>query len=73
MGFGSASAAFGFANRAILAVGGLFFQPLIGILAKMKGLDAPDAESLSVLIWAQGVALFLLMPPDFESLRRTEV
>ncbi len=30
------SAAFGFANMAILAVGGLFFQPLIGIVAKIE-------------------------------------
>jgi MFS family permease len=53
------SAAFGFANMAILIVGGLFFQPLIGILARIRGLAVPDAGSLSVLIWAQGVALLL--------------
>jgi MFS family permease len=56
------SAAFGFANMAILAVGGLLFQPMIGILARMRGLDVPDAGSLSVLIWAQVVALLLLLP-----------
>jgi hypothetical protein len=56
------SAAFGSANMAILAVGGLFFQPLIGILAKIRGLSVPDANSLSILIWAQGVALLLLIP-----------
>ena len=61
------SAAFGFANMAILAVGGLFFQPLIGILAKMRGLAAPDADSLSVLIWAQGIALLLLLPLSLRS------
>ena len=55
------SAAFGLANMAILAVGGLFFQPLIGILARLRGLDTPDADSLSVLIWAQGVAMLLLI------------
>jgi MFS family permease len=55
------SAAFGFANMAILAVGGLLFQALIGILARMRGLDVPDAGSLSVLIWAQVVALVLLL------------
>jgi MFS family permease len=56
------SAAFGFANMAILTVGGLFFfQPLIGILAKLRGLDVPDAGSLSVLIWAQAIALVLLI------------
>jgi MFS family permease len=55
------SAAFGFANMAILTVGGLFFQPLIGVLAKLRGLEVPDADSLSVLIWAQGIALLLLI------------
>jgi MFS family permease len=54
-------AAFGFANMAILAVGGLFFQPVIGVLAKIRGLAVPDAGSLSVLIWAQGIALLLLV------------
>ena len=43
---------------AILTVGGLFFEPLIGILTKLSGLDVPDAGSLSVLIWAPGIALF---------------
>lgn len=52
------SAAFGIANMAILTVGGLFFEPLIGILTKLSGLDVPDAGSLSVLIWAPGIALF---------------
>jgi hypothetical protein len=56
------SAAFGFANMAILAVGGLLFQPLIGILARMRGLVVPDAGSLSVLIWAQAIGLLLLLP-----------
>jgi hypothetical protein len=44
------SAGFGIANMAILAVGGLFFQPLIGILARTRGLEVPHAESLNVLI-----------------------
>jgi MFS family permease len=61
------SAAFGFVNMAILTVGGLFFQPLIGILAKMRGLAVPDADSLSVLIWAQGIALLLLIPVSLRS------
>ena len=56
------SAAFGFANMAILAVGGLLFQPLIGILARMRGLVVPDANALSILIWAQAVGLLLLLP-----------
>ena len=54
-------AAFGFANMAILAVGGLFFQPLIGILARMRGLVVPDANALSILIWAQAIGLLLLL------------
>jgi MFS family permease len=56
------SAAFGFANMAILAVGGLLFQPLIGILARMRGLVVPDADALSVLLWAQAIGLLLLLP-----------
>ena len=35
------SAAFGFANMAILAVGGLLFQPLIGVLARKRGFVVP--------------------------------
>jgi MFS family permease len=61
------SAAFGFANMAILAVGGLLFQPLIGILAQMRGLVVPDADSLSVLIWAQAMGLLLLLPLGWRS------
>jgi MFS family permease len=60
-------AAFGFANMAILAVGGLLFQPLIGILARMRGLVVPDANALSVLIWAQAIGLLLLLPLGWRS------
>jgi MFS family permease len=61
------SAAFGFANMAILAVGGLLFQPLIGILARMRGLVVPDAGALSVLLWAQAIGLLLLLPLGWRS------
>jgi MFS family permease len=61
------SAAFGFANMAILAVGGLLFQPLIGILARMRGLVVPDADSLSVLLWAQVIGVLLLLPLSWRS------
>ena len=60
-------AAFGLANMAILAVGGLLFQPLIGILARMRGLVVPDADALSVLIWAQAIGLLLLLPLRWRS------
>jgi hypothetical protein len=55
-------AAFRFTNMAIIAVGGLCLQPLIGFLALMRGHQVPDAASLSVLIWAQAAALVLLLP-----------
>jgi MFS family permease len=61
------SAAFGLVNMAILAVGGLLFQPLIGILAQMRGLVVPDADALSVLIWAQAIGLLLLLPLGWRS------
>jgi MFS family permease len=60
-------AAFGFANMAILAVGSLLFQPLIGILARMRGLVVPDANALSVLMWAQAIGLLLLLPLGWRS------
>ena len=60
-------AAFGLANMAILAVGGLLFQPLIGILARMRGLVVPDADALSVLIWAQAIGLLLLLTLGWRS------
>ena len=52
---------------AILAVGSLLFQPLIGILARMRGLVVPDANALSVLIWAQAIGLLLLLPLGWRS------
>ena len=52
---------------AILAVGGLLFQPLIGVLARTRGLVVPDAGSLSVLIWAQVIGLVLLLPLAWRS------
>jgi hypothetical protein len=56
------AAAFGFVNVVIIAVGGLFLRPLIGILAQMRQRQLPDAGPLSILIWAQGLALVLLIP-----------
>jgi hypothetical protein len=43
------------------------FQPLIGILARMRGLVVPDANALSVLIWAQAIGLLLLLPLGWRS------
>ena len=54
--------AFGFANMIIIGVGGLLLQPLIGIFAQMREREVPDADSLSIRIWAQGLALVLLIP-----------
>jgi hypothetical protein len=44
----------------IMGIGGLLFQPLLGILAHGRGLDVPDASTLSVLIVSQLLALAIL-------------
>ena len=63
--------AFGFANMIIIGVGGLLLQPLIGIFAQMREREVPDADSLSILIWAQGLALVLLIPLILRSAKNT--
>ena len=52
------SAAFGIANMAILTVRRPFLRTFDRYPNKAGGLDVPDAGSLSVLIWAPGIALF---------------
>src|SRR5205814_9886949 len=47
-------AAFGLGNMLIIAVGGLFLQPLIGVLAHRSGRPVTDVASLTPLLWAQG-------------------
>ncbi len=52
--------AMGLTNMMIMGIGGLIFQPLIGVLAHARNLDVPDALSLSVIIIAQVLALGIL-------------
>lgn len=52
--------AMGLTNMAVVGIGGLIFQPLIGVLAHARGQGVPDAATLSVIIVAQLVALVIL-------------
>ncbi|MGD9619295.1 MAG: MFS transporter [Mycolicibacterium sp.] len=52
--------AMGLTNMLIVGIGGLIFQPLIGVLAHIRGQDVPDASTLSVTIAAPLVALAIL-------------
>jgi len=52
--------AMGLTNMAIMGIGAMLFQPLIGILAHARGQDVPGATTLSVIIVAQLLALAVL-------------
>ena len=52
--------AMGLTNMLIVGIGGLIFQPLIGVLAHARGQDVPDAATLSVTIVAPLLALLIL-------------
>ncbi|MCW1959211.1 MAG: MFS transporter [Mycobacterium sp.] len=52
--------AMGLTNMVIMGIGGLLFQPLLGVLAHRHGQGVPGAETLSILIGAQLVALVIL-------------
>lgn len=52
--------AMGLTNMMIMGIGGLIFQPLIGMLAHLRGLEVPDAAALCAIIVAQILALFIL-------------
>jgi len=52
--------AMGLTNMLIMGIGGLAFQPLLGVLAHTRGQGVPDSSTLSVLIVAQLVALVIL-------------
>jgi len=45
---------------AIMGIGAMLFQPLIGILAHARGQEVPGATTLSVIIIAQLLALAVL-------------
>ena len=59
-GRGLSAPALGVANMAVMGAGCWVFQPLIGWLAGVKGEGVPDAQTLSILIWCQLVALLFL-------------
>lgn len=52
--------AMGLTNMMIMGIGGLIFQPLIGVLAHVRGQEVPDATALSVTIAAPLLAVVLL-------------
>lgn len=52
--------AMGLTNMAIMGIGAMLFQPLIGILAHARGQDVPGGTTLSVIIVAQLLALVVL-------------
>lgn len=52
--------AMGLTNMLIMGIGGLAFQPLLGIIAHARGQEVPDASTLSVLILSQLVAVAIL-------------
>ncbi len=53
--------AMGLTNMAIMGIGAMLFQPLIGILAHARGQEVPGATTLSVIIVAQFLALAILL------------
>jgi len=53
--------AMGLTNMLIMGIGGLLFQPLIGVLAHARGHGVPDATTLSVTVGAQLFALAVLV------------
>jgi len=52
--------AMGMTNMLIMGIGGLILQPLIGVLAHVRGQPVPDAVALSVTIIAPLLALIVL-------------
>lgn len=52
--------AMGLTNMLIMGIGGVIFQPLIGVLAHIRGQEVPDATALSMTIVAPLLSLVLL-------------
>lgn len=52
--------AMGMTNMLIMGIGGLLFQPLIGLLAHARGEDIPGSAALSAIIAAQLLAMAIL-------------
>lgn len=61
--------AMGLTNMAIMGIGAMLFQPLIGILAHARGQEVPGATTLSVIIVAQLLALVVLLGGRFRAAR----
>ena len=61
--------AMGLTNMAIMGIGAMLFQPLIGILAHARGQEVPGATTLSVIIVAQLLALVVLRAGRFKAAR----
>lgn len=64
-------AALGLTNMAIMGIGGVILQPLIGVLAHIRGQEVPDATSLSVTVIAPILALAVLAGIGLRQARRT--
>ncbi len=62
--------AMGLTNMLIVGIGGLLFQPLIGVLAHIRGQDVPDAATLSVTIIAPLLALLILAVTGLGQVRK---
>ncbi len=52
--------AMGMTNMLIMGIGGMLFQPLIGVLAHTRGEEIPGAAALSAIVVAQIAALMIL-------------
>lgn len=63
--------AMGMTNMLIMGIGGVVFQPLIGVLAHIRGQEVPGAAALSVTIIAPLVALVILAGIGLRDARRT--
>lgn len=63
--------AMGMTNMLIMGIGGLVFQPLIGVLAHVRGQEVPGAAALSVTIIAPLAALVILAGIGLRDARRT--
>ncbi|MCB0950642.1 MAG: MFS transporter, partial [Mycobacterium sp.] len=61
--------AMGLTNMLVVGIGGLIFQPLIGVLAHMRGQDVPDASTLAITIVAPVVALVILAVAGLRQVR----
>ena len=46
----------------IIGIGGLVLQPLIGLLADLRGQPVTEPASLLILLWAQALGLILIVP-----------